>query len=110
MAAAALPDASPVLGLEISGHFAASVPAMPSTTAHPTLQPRSSRSRAMKASMKSAIRDALLKHIWPPLDAGKLRPHIHAQFPLSQAADAHRLMESRLHIGKIVLEVDTTTR
>jgi NADPH2:quinone reductase len=41
--------------------------------------------------------------VWPLLDAGKLAPVIHATFPLAQAADAHRLMESSTHVGKIVL-------
>ena len=54
---------------------------------------------------KAAIRDALLKHIWPEIAAGRLRPHIHATFPLAQAGEAHRLMESSRHIGKIVLQV-----
>lgn len=54
---------------------------------------------------KAAIRDALLKHIWPEIAAGRLRPHLHAVFPLAQAGEAHRLMESSAHIGKIVLQV-----
>ncbi len=54
---------------------------------------------------KAAIRDALQKHIWPELAAGRLLPHIHAVFPLAQAGEAHRLMESSRHIGKIVLQV-----
>ena len=54
---------------------------------------------------KAAIRDALLKHIWPEIAAGRLRPHIHATSPLAQAGEAHRLMESSRHIGKIVLQV-----
>lgn len=54
---------------------------------------------------KTAIRDALAANIWPELAQGRLLPHIHARFPLAQAADAHRLMESGKHIGKIVLEV-----
>jgi NADPH2:quinone reductase len=39
------------------------------------------------------------------LARGELLPHLFARFPLAQAADAHRLMESSRHIGKIVLEV-----
>ncbi len=65
-----------------------------------TMRPRS-------VAEKAAIRDALLAHIWPEIAAGRLRPHIHATFPLVQAGGAHRLMESSAHIGKIVLEVRT---
>jgi putative PIG3 family NAD(P)H quinone oxidoreductase len=56
---------------------------------------------------KTAIRDALTTNIWPRLSRGELQPHICARFPLGQAAEAHRLMESSRHIGKIVLEVGT---
>ncbi|MDP1613647.1 MAG: NAD(P)H-quinone oxidoreductase [Sulfuritalea sp.] len=54
---------------------------------------------------KTAIRDALAANIWPALGRGELLPHLFARFPLAQAAEAHRLMESSRHIGKIVLEV-----
>lgn len=54
---------------------------------------------------KAAIRDALAANIWPALSRGELLPHLYARFPLEQVADAHRLMESSKHIGKIVLEV-----
>ncbi|MCF8197434.1 MAG: NAD(P)H-quinone oxidoreductase [Sulfuritalea sp.] len=54
---------------------------------------------------KTAIRDALAANIWPALERGELLPHVFARFPLAQAAQAHRLMESSKHIGKIVLEV-----
>jgi NADPH2:quinone reductase len=54
---------------------------------------------------KAAIRDALAANIWPALARGELLPHLFARFPLAQAAEAHRLMESSRHIGKIVLEV-----
>ena len=52
---------------------------------------------------KAAIAAALREHVWPRLDRGELRPVIHARFPLAQAAEAHRLMESSAHVGKIVL-------
>ncbi|MFZ5463195.1 MAG: zinc-binding dehydrogenase, partial [Pseudomonadota bacterium] len=42
---------------------------------------------------------------WPLLEAGAIKPVIHATFPLEQAAEAHRLMESGTHIGKIVLKL-----
>ena len=54
---------------------------------------------------KTAIRDALAANIWPALGRGELLPHLFARFPLAQAAEAHRLMESSRHIGKIVLSV-----
>jgi len=43
--------------------------------------------------------------VWPMLDHGTVRPLVHKTFPLAQAADAHRLMEARQHVGKIVLTV-----
>lgn len=61
-----------------------------------TLRPRS---RAVKA----AIAEALEREVWPAIAEGTIRPVIHATFPLDRAADAHRLMESSRHIGKIVL-------
>ena len=54
---------------------------------------------------KTAIRDALLREVWPACEAGRVRVHVHATFPLAQAAEAHRLMESGRHIGKILLRV-----
>ena len=63
-----------------------------------TMRPRS-------VAEKAAIRDALAQHIWPMLAADPARTHLHATFPWQQSADAHRLMESSLHIGKIVLAV-----
>ncbi len=61
--------------------------------------------RARSVADKGAIAAALRRQVWPLLDAGKLRPAIDRTFPLAQAADAHRLMESSEHIGKIVLTV-----
>lgn len=61
--------------------------------------------RPRTVAEKAAIRDALLANIWPALAAGKLKNHLFATYPFDQAADAHRLMESSRHIGKIVLQV-----
>jgi putative PIG3 family NAD(P)H quinone oxidoreductase len=54
---------------------------------------------------KTEIRDALLRHVWPAFADGRVRPCVQAEFPLAKVADAHRLMESGSHIGKIVLNV-----
>ena len=63
-----------------------------------TLRPRS-------VAEKGAIAAALGEKVWPLLEAGRIKPLIHATFPLADAAKAHRLMESSAHIGKIVLTV-----
>ena len=54
---------------------------------------------------KTLIRDALRREVWPACAAGRARTHVHATFPLAQAAEAHRLMESGRHVGKILLRV-----
>lgn len=59
--------------------------------------------RARSVAQKGALAQAIQQHVWPLIAAGRVRPVIHATFPLEQAASAHRLMESSGHIGKIVL-------
>jgi NADPH2:quinone reductase len=63
-----------------------------------TMRPRST-------AQKGEIAAQLREKVWPLLDAGRCGPVIHATFPLEQAAEAHRLMESSAHIGKIMLTV-----
>jgi NADPH2:quinone reductase len=64
-----------------------------------TLRPRS-------AAFKSLVADELVGSVWPFVEKGRLKPVIHATFPLAHAAEAHRLMESGDHVGKIVLTVE----
>ena len=61
-----------------------------------TLRPR-------PVEFKAAIARSLREKIWPLIEAGQIKPEIYKTFPLEQAAEAHRLMESSQHIGKIVL-------
>ncbi|HQR51931.1 MAG TPA: NAD(P)H-quinone oxidoreductase [Burkholderiales bacterium] len=61
--------------------------------------------RARTAAVKANIARSLRDQVWPLIEAGKIRPVVHAVFPLDQAADAHALMESGAHVGKIVLAV-----
>lgn len=61
--------------------------------------------RARSAGQKKALAAAVQEKVWPLITAGKVRPVIAATFPLEQAADAHRLMESSTHVGKIMLVV-----
>ena len=63
-----------------------------------TLRPR-------PVAFKRQIAKELHEHVWPLLNSGKLKPVIYKTFSLEQAADAHRLMESSEHVGKIVLTV-----
>ena len=59
--------------------------------------------RSQSHAFKAAIAGKLHETVWPWIEQGKIRPVIHARFDASQAAKAHALMESGLHIGKIVL-------
>ena len=61
-----------------------------------TLRPRT-------VAQKGAIAEAVRKNVWPLLASGRVKPIIHATFPLAEASEAHRLMESSNHVGKIVL-------
>jgi NADPH2:quinone reductase len=61
--------------------------------------------RARTVEQKAPIANAVRENVWPLLAARRVRPIIHATFPLEQAADAHRLMESSSHVGKIMLTV-----
>jgi len=61
--------------------------------------------RARDDDFKAGIAQKLHKHVWPLLATGKIKPIIHSTFALKDAALAHELMESSLHIGKIILKV-----
>jgi NADPH2:quinone reductase len=63
-----------------------------------TLRPR-------PVMFKAAIANKLREHVWPLLEAGKIKPVIYRTFPLEQAAQAHALMEASTHVGKIMLKV-----
>ena len=62
-----------------------------------TLRPR-------PIAFKGAIAAALRQHVWPLLEAGRIKPVIHTVFPAAQAAQSHALMESSQHVGKIMLD------
>jgi len=61
-----------------------------------TLRPR-------PVEFKGRIAQSLRDKVWPLLEAGKIRPIVHATFPLAQACDAHAMMEAGEQIGKIIL-------
>src|ERR1700742_815899 len=61
--------------------------------------------RARTVAQKAAVADGVRKNVFPLIESGKVRPVIFKTFPLAEASEAHRLMESSHHIGKIVLTV-----
>jgi len=63
-----------------------------------TLRPR-------PVSFKGAIARSLKERVWPLFEAGKIKPIVHATFPLERACDAHAMMDAGEQIGKIVLTV-----
>ena len=61
-----------------------------------TLRPR-------PVAFKAEIAANLKQHVWPLIEAGKVKPVIHRVFALSDAAEAHSMMEASSHIGKLIL-------
>ena len=61
--------------------------------------------RPRSAEEKRAIRDDLMTEVWPRLERGEVAPVIHTVLPFDNVIEAHRLMESSAHIGKIMLKV-----
>ncbi|MBJ7417813.1 MAG: zinc-binding dehydrogenase, partial [Niveispirillum sp.] len=59
--------------------------------------------RARTTAQKAALAATVREKVWPLVTGGQVRPVIAQTFPLDHAADAHRLMESSTHIGKIML-------
>ena len=65
-----------------------------------TLRPRT-------VEFKGAVARELREKVWPLIDSGRIRPVIYRTFGLEQASDAHALMETSTHVGKILLTVDS---
>ncbi len=61
--------------------------------------------RARPVEEKAAIVAAVREHVWPLVEAGALRPVVHAVVPITQAADAHRMLDASVHVGKVLLAV-----
>ena len=61
--------------------------------------------RARAVAEKGAIARAVHANVWPLLESGAVKPIIYKTFPLTRAAEAHRVMEAGEHIGKLVLVV-----
>jgi len=62
--------------------------------------------RARDSAFKGAIAKALLEHVWPMLEAGRVAPVIQDVFPFTQASQAHEILDDNRSKGKIVLTVN----
>ncbi|HBY0166230.1 TPA: NAD(P)H-quinone oxidoreductase, partial [Klebsiella pneumoniae] len=47
--------------------------------------------------------EALRRHVWPLLEAGKCKPMIYASYPMAEIAEAHACLDSGQHLGKVVI-------
>ena len=61
--------------------------------------------RARPAAEKAVIVASVREHVWPLIESGRVRPIVHAAYPLGDAAGAHREMEASTHVGKLLLRV-----
>ncbi len=59
--------------------------------------------RSRPVAEKAAICAAVVEHVWPLVASGQVRPVVHATYPFTQAAEAHRVIESGAHVGKVLL-------
>ncbi|MDE1159430.1 MAG: NAD(P)H-quinone oxidoreductase [Neorhizobium sp.] len=88
----------------LGGAVAEKVPLAPIMVKRLTVTGSTMRPRT--ADEKRAIRDDLKDLVWPLLEAGDVAPVIHTVLPFDKIVDAHRLMETSSHIGKIVVTLD----
>ena len=59
--------------------------------------------RARRPAEKAAIVASVREHVWPLVEAGRVRPVVHSRHSLADAAEAHRELESSSHVGKVLL-------
>jgi NADPH:quinone reductase len=85
----------------LHGNKLADFDALPIMLKRLTVTGSTLRPRALP--LKTAIATALLQNVWPLLEQGSVRPMVHATFPIEEARQAHELMESSAHVGKILL-------
>lgn len=62
--------------------------------------------RGQTIAVKAAIADGLKQHVWPLFDQGLIAPVIHQSLPFDQVVEAHNIMESNEHVGKLILTFD----
>ena len=93
--------------IAVQGGAKASLNLLPILLKRLTVTGSTLRSRSL--AEKSALAQTVRKQVWPWLEAGDIRPIIHAVFPLHAAGAAHTLLESGQPIGKIILTAPPAT-
>ena len=68
-------------------------------------QPTAAHHASRPVAEKAALAQGLREHVWPLIEAGKIRPVIFKTFPLEEVAQAHTALEQGDHIGKIVMTI-----
>ena len=96
-------DQIPVLAEPLFQGLGASVDFMPVMIKRLTVTGSTMRPRSVEE--KAHIRDALLREVWPAYADGRLKTHVFGIYPIEKVAEAHRIMEGREHIGKLILQV-----
>lgn len=61
--------------------------------------------RSRTSAEKAQIPAGLVREVWPALEAGTFAPHVHAVLPITEAAEAHRILEAGESRGKVVLTI-----
>jgi NADPH:quinone reductase-like Zn-dependent oxidoreductase len=61
--------------------------------------------RGRPAAEKAAIVASVREHVWPLIEAGRVRPVVDRVLPMQQVAEAHRVLEAGGHVGKVLLRV-----
>jgi putative PIG3 family NAD(P)H quinone oxidoreductase len=59
--------------------------------------------RARPPAEKAAVVASVREHVWPHLEAGRVRPVVDRVLPMAEAAEAHRVVEASSHVGKVLL-------
>jgi NADPH2:quinone reductase len=85
------------------GGYRSTINAVPILQRRLTITGSTLRSRSVEE--KGRLARAVEQHVWPLIGGGVVRVVIYATFPLTEAAEAHRVMEASTHIGKLVLRV-----
>ena len=68
--------------------------------------PQGKRTLSARApEFKAQLLSELVENVWPKVAAGEVKPTMYKELPIQQAEEAHAILESGVHVGKVVLKV-----